>query len=83
MASSMTAAMLYACTVSAPSALGAVPEDAPDKKHHLKKGVGFTNPWESWVEMSGPQIARSMIWYLPLLSQEDNSLLDLSINSYL
>jgi hypothetical protein len=63
MAGSMTAAALYACSMSSPSALGAVPEDAPDKKHHLKSGVGFQNPWESWKELSGPKIGGAVIWY--------------------
>lgn len=42
-----TAGLLYACTVSPPSALGAVPEDAAEKVHHLKDGKGFWNPWDS------------------------------------
>ena len=62
MSSGMTAAALYACTMTTPTALGAVPEDSEAKAHHLKDGKGFTNPWESWKEMSGPQIARAMIW---------------------
>ncbi|EKD16024.1 NAPE-hydrolyzing phospholipase D [Drepanopeziza brunnea f. sp. 'multigermtubi' MB_m1] len=56
------AAAIYACTVSAPSTLGAVPEDAAEHKHHVKDGKGFTNPWDSWREMSGPQIGTSMAW---------------------
>jgi len=68
MAGGMTAAALYACTISIPAVPGAVPEDLEDKKHHLKNGKGFTNPWESWKEMSGPQIMGAMFWYLYLYS---------------
>lgn len=57
-----TAAALYAVTVSSSSITGAVPEEAQDKKHHLKDGKGFTNPWESWRNMSAPQIMKAMIW---------------------
>ncbi|OAL43587.1 Metallo-hydrolase/oxidoreductase [Pyrenochaeta sp. DS3sAY3a] len=45
------AAALYA-VVSNPAQVGAVPEDAQDKKHHLKHGKGFVNPWDSHVELS-------------------------------
>lgn len=55
-------AALYACTMSSPTALGAVPEDSKEKAHHLKHGVGFKNPWDSWREFSGPGIAAKMIW---------------------
>lgn len=61
MAGSMTAAAAYALTVTSPSALDPVPEDARDKKHHLKKG--FTNPWESYRDFSGPSIMMSIIKY--------------------
>jgi N-acyl-phosphatidylethanolamine-hydrolysing phospholipase D len=47
-----------------PAALGAVPEDSTAKAHHLKDGKGFTNPWESWKEMTGPQVWRALIWYM-------------------
>lgn len=62
MAGGMTAAVLYACTMTSPSALSAVPEDAEARAHHLKNGKGFTNPWESWKEMSAAQIGRAMAW---------------------
>jgi hypothetical protein len=42
---------LYA-VVSNPAQIAAQPEDARDKKHHLKNGKGFTNPWESYTELS-------------------------------
>lgn len=59
-----TAAALYAATISASSITGAVPEEAKDKKHHLKDGKGFTNPWESWRNMSALQIMKSMAWHV-------------------
>jgi N-acyl-phosphatidylethanolamine-hydrolysing phospholipase D len=62
MAGGMTAAALYACTLTSPTALGAVPEDSEAKAHHLKNGQGFTNPWESWKEMNGPRILGAMLW---------------------
>ncbi|KAF4629469.1 hypothetical protein G7Y89_g8676 [Cudoniella acicularis] len=58
----MTAAALYACSITSPTSLGAVPEDSAEKAHHLKHGKGFTNPWESWKEFSGPAIAGAIIW---------------------
>jgi len=61
MSGGMTAAALYACTISSPATLGAVPEDTDAKAHHLKNGKGFINPWESWHDMSGPQIGRAML----------------------
>jgi hypothetical protein len=60
----MTAAAVYALTLTSPTALGAVPEEAPEKAHHLKDGKGFTNPWESWREFQVPQILRKMIWWV-------------------
>lgn len=45
MSSSGTAASLYAATISPASITGAEPEEAKDKRHHLKDGKGFTNPW--------------------------------------
>jgi N-acyl-phosphatidylethanolamine-hydrolysing phospholipase D len=62
MSGGMTAAALYACTMTSPASLGAVPEDTEAKAHHLKDGKGFTNPWDSWREMSAPQFARAMLW---------------------
>ncbi|KAL8989414.1 MAG: hypothetical protein Q9177_001700 [Variospora cf. flavescens] len=59
MSSSGTAALLYAA-VSPASVTGAVPEEAKDKRHHLKDGKGFTNPWDSWIEMGGFSIGWAM-----------------------
>jgi len=63
MSSSATAAALYAATVSSSTITGATPEEAKEKRHHVKDGKGFVNPWDSWKEMPGPAIAREMIWY--------------------
>lgn len=61
MSSSGTAASLYAATISPASVTGAEPEEAKDKRHHLKDGKGFTNPWDSWREFSGPGIMKAMV----------------------
>jgi N-acyl-phosphatidylethanolamine-hydrolysing phospholipase D len=58
----MTSAVLYACTTTSPTGLGAVPEDSEAKAHHLKNGKGFTNPWESWKELKPAQIMLGMAW---------------------
>ena len=65
MSGSATAAVLYAATEGPTSIVGSEPEEAKDKRHHLKDGKGFTNPWESWKEMSGPAIGKAMVWYVP------------------
>lgn len=62
MSTGVGVAALYACSMTSPTALGAVPEDSKEKAHHLKHGVGFKNPWESWRDFSGPGIAAKMIW---------------------
>ena len=63
MSSSATAAALYAATVSSSAIAGAVPEDVKDKRHHLKDGKGFTNPWDSWKEMTGFGIGKALLQY--------------------
>ena len=62
MASASTSAILYATVVSAADVTGAVPEDSVEKKHHLKGGKGFVNPWESYREQSVWQIGSAMLW---------------------
>jgi len=54
-------AAAYACAVTNPTALGAVPEEAQEKKHHLKSGKGFVNPWDSWRDFSPPVLISQMI----------------------
>ncbi|KAH8808435.1 beta-lactamase superfamily domain-containing protein [Xylogone sp. PMI_703] len=61
-AAGFTALALYTSTVTKPSALGAVPEDAAEKAHHAKKGKGFLNPWPSCQEINAPDIFKAMIW---------------------
>src|SRR5689334_8337189 len=46
---------LYA-VVSNPRQIAAQPEEAAAKAHHLKNGKGFTNPWDSYVELGVFQI---------------------------
>ncbi|KAK7703966.1 hypothetical protein SLS57_010700 [Botryosphaeria dothidea] len=62
MSSASTSAVLYATVVSASQLTGAVPEDAKDLAHHAKGGKGFLNPWESYREMSVPQLVGSLLW---------------------
>lgn len=63
MSGGMAAAVLYACSVSSPKALGAVPEESATKAHHAKNGKGFVNPWPSWVDFNPMAIGGAMIWY--------------------
>ena len=49
--------------VSNPAQIAAKPEEADEKKHHLKGGKGFTNPWDSYVEISPWELlVKGMIW---------------------
>ena len=63
MSGGMTAAVIYAASVSSPKALGAVPEDSATKAHHAKDGKGFVNPWPSWVDFNPVTIGGTMIWF--------------------
>lgn len=60
MSGSSTSAILYAATVSAASVTGTTPESAEEKRHHLKDGSGFINPWDSWRNQTSPQIMKAM-----------------------
>ncbi|EON64824.1 hypothetical protein W97_04058 [Coniosporium apollinis CBS 100218] len=62
MSSASTSTALYAAVVSSSQMMGAVPEDAKDRTHHLKDGKGFRNPWDSYREMSVTAIMKAMIW---------------------
>jgi N-acyl-phosphatidylethanolamine-hydrolysing phospholipase D len=64
MSTSGTTAAVYAVAVSLSTTTGAVPDDAKEKRHHVKGGVGFQNPWDSWFERGGFQIAKAMIGYV-------------------
>lgn len=59
MAASAVPGLAYALSVTSPGPLGPVPDDAKDKKHHVKGG--FTNPWDSYKDMSGPGIMFNII----------------------
>ncbi|KAG9239437.1 beta-lactamase superfamily domain-containing protein [Amylocarpus encephaloides] len=58
----MATAAIYACSMTNPTALGAVPEDSAKKSHHLKHGKGFVNPWESWRDQIAVKIGMAMLW---------------------
>ena len=58
----MATAAIYALSITNPAALGAVPEDAEGKEHHLKGGSGFRNPWPSYVDFNPFKIGMSMAW---------------------
>ncbi|MCJ1473769.1 hypothetical protein MMC13_002420 [Lambiella insularis] len=62
MSAAGTAAALYAATISPASVTGAVPEEAKERRHHLKNGKGFINYWDSYtMSLSGPAIAKAII----------------------
>lgn len=57
--------------VSNPAQIGAVPEDAGEKKHHLKNGKGFVNPWDSFMETTHFEVVvKFLFWYVEKLSGE-------------
>jgi N-acyl-phosphatidylethanolamine-hydrolysing phospholipase D len=61
LAGGIGAAGMYA-VVSSPTQVGAKPEEAEGKAHHLKSGKGFINPWESHATMSVPKLLFAMLW---------------------
>ena len=63
MASSATAVAVYAATISMSPVEGAVPEETRERRHHLKGGKGFTNPWDSWRELTAPGIMKALIGF--------------------
>ena len=60
------------------------PEDAAEKKHHLAQGKGFTNPWDSYVEMGVWELAvKGFFWWVvrvPFLSFSLSLSLSLSLS---
>jgi len=60
-------AVPYSVTVTAPAALGAVPDGASERSHWVRdesgKGdaKGFRNPWESSHDFSFPEIFKAMV----------------------
>lgn len=61
MSTGAVAAVLYACTTSAPAFLDKVPHDVGEKKWHRSDGKGFVNPWSSSRPMIGWKIGYEMI----------------------
>ena len=53
---------LYAA-VSNPAQVASQPEEAAEKRHHLKNGKGFTNPWDSYKESSFYELVVKGIWW--------------------
>lgn len=63
---------LYA-VVSNPAQVGAVPEDAKEKRHHLKGGKGFINPWNSYVDIPVFElVVKGMFWYVNITAEKLN-----------
>ncbi|KAF1953505.1 Metallo-hydrolase/oxidoreductase [Byssothecium circinans] len=62
-AASIVTAGLYA-VVSNPAQIAAQPDDAAEKRHHVKGGRGFRNPWESFRELIGrAEVGSVMGWF--------------------
>jgi hypothetical protein len=57
----LASAALYA-VVSNPAVVGAKPEDADQKAHHLKNGNGFVNPWDSFRDFVGWKMGARILW---------------------
>lgn len=60
-AAGAASAGLYA-VVTMPAQLAAVPDDAHEKKHHVKPGKEFTNPWDSYRDFVGWQMGLKIWW---------------------
>lgn len=60
-AAGIGAAGLYAI-VSNPAQIGARPEEAEERSHHLQNGKGFVNPWDSFRDFNPFKIMLSMVW---------------------
>lgn len=62
MESQLTSAALYTTISLLTPGAGDVPKDTKDLKHHVKSGKGFLNPWDSYIEQTGPQIGGALLW---------------------
>ncbi|KAF1837059.1 Metallo-hydrolase/oxidoreductase [Decorospora gaudefroyi] len=62
---------LYAA-VSNPAQTAARPEEADEKRHHLKNRKGFTNPWDSYIESSAWELVVKGIWWRKITGQANN-----------
>ncbi|KAI2475796.1 N-acyl-phosphatidylethanolamine-hydrolyzing phospholipase D [Pyrenophora tritici-repentis] len=59
---------LYAA-VSNPAQIASQPEEAAEKRHHLKNGKGFTNPWDSYMEFGFWELVVKGIWWRKITGQ--------------
>ncbi|KAF1948027.1 Metallo-hydrolase/oxidoreductase [Clathrospora elynae] len=62
---------LYA-VVSNPAQVVARPKEADEKKHHLKHGKGFTNPWDSYADISVWELVVKGIFWRKITGQANN-----------
>lgn len=61
MSSSGIIATTLTATISQTPRPGAEPEEAGERRHHLKDGKGFQNPWDSARDLSAPKIIWSIL----------------------
>ncbi len=57
-------AAMYAVAVSDPEKAPAMPDDTitREKKHHVKGGKGFVNPWDSFVQIDFYNLVIKGVW---------------------
>lgn len=55
---------LFQATIMNPAQPQGRPEEAGLKKHHLKDGKGFCNPWESFKDEDFRFFLRNIFWYV-------------------
>ena len=61
MSSSGTITAMLTATVAQTPRPGIEPEEAKERRHHLKDGKGFTNPWDSWGDLSASKIVWGLL----------------------
>ncbi|KAI9793408.1 MAG: hypothetical protein M1816_000300 [Peltula sp. TS41687] len=61
MSSSGAITAMLTATIAQTPRPGVEPEEAKERRHHLKDGNGFTNPWESWRDLQASQIIWAML----------------------
>lgn len=64
MSSSGAITAMLTATIAQTPRPGAEPEEAKERRHHLKDGKGFTNPWDSWQEFHVPQLVWTLLKYV-------------------
>lgn len=52
---------MLTATVAQTPRPGIEPEEAKERRHHLKDGKGFTNPWDSWGDLSASKIVWGLL----------------------